>query len=347
MRRWPFVVGAAVLLAGAGATVLALTTDGDGSDADAAPDDTADDRPTAEVVRTDLVRTEELDGTIGHGDVTPLVLASTGTLTALPAAGDTLSSLSVVAEVDGRPILAVDGAFPYWRSLGAGVDDGKDVLQLEYLLATLGYAQDHDVTVDEEWTSATTEAVEDFQADHGQPADGLVDLGELVVLTAPVRVADVGGTVGQPAGEAGITVTAMDQRVEVDLDVADADLLAVGDEVDVELPTGEVVSATVTAIGGAEAGAEDGDMVLPVTLTVAGLERPDGTPVTVQVELVAARGVLAVPVEAVLALAEGGYAVEVVDGATTHLVGVELGPFVDGQVEVVGDVAEGDTVVTA
>ena len=56
---------------------------------------------------------------------------------------------------------------------------------------------------------------------------------------------------------------------------------------------------------------------------------------------------LAVPVEAVLALAEGGYAVEVVDGATTHLVGVELGPFVDGQVEVVGDVAEGDTVVTA
>ena len=45
--------------------------------------------------------------------------------------------------------------------------------------------------------------------------------------------------------------------------------------------------------------------------------------------------VLAVPVSALLALAEGGYAVEVVDGpGRTHLVGVETGLFEDGFVEV-------------
>ena len=53
--------------------------------------------------------------------------------------------------------------FPFWRTLGPGVDDGKDVLQLEYVLAALGYAAEHDVTVDDEWTSATTDAVEAFQ----------------------------------------------------------------------------------------------------------------------------------------------------------------------------------------
>jgi hypothetical protein len=58
--------------------------------------------------------------------------------------------------------------------------------------------------------------------------------------------------------------------------------------------------------------------------------------------------VLAVPVDAVLALAEGGYALEVVDEAgRTHLVGVELGVFADGMVEVRGDIAAGDQVVTA
>ena len=55
------------------------------------------------------------------------------------------------------------------------------------------------------------------------------------------------------------------------------------------------------------------------------------------------------PVNALLALLEGGYAVEVVaaDG-TTHLVGVETGMFQDGWVEIEvpsGGLAEGDKVV--
>ena len=63
--------------------------------------------------------------------------------------------------------------------------------------------------------------------------------------------------------------------------------------------------------------------------------------------MVAAEGVLAVPVEAVLALAEGGYAVEVDDGTARRLVGVELGVFADGMVEVTGELSPGDQVVVA
>ncbi len=59
----------------------------------------------------------------------------------------------------------------------------------------------------------------------------------------------------------------------------------------------------------------------------------------------AVNDVVAVPVEALLALAEGGYAVEVQDGNGTRLIAVEAGFYADGLIEVTGDVAPGDMVV--
>ena len=83
----------------------------------------------------------------------------------------------------------------------------------------------------------------------------------------------------------------------------------------------------------------------PAALTAAAF---DQAPVTVQVVSTAAENVVAVPVEALLVLAEGGFAVELVDddgASTSHLVSVELGASADGWIQVTGDVAEGDTVV--
>jgi hypothetical protein len=308
--------------------------------------DTTVEQTLAEVIQTDLARTEELDGSVGHGTAEPLVISAEGTLTGLPAAGDILEPGDVIAEVDGRPIIALPGPTPLWRTLGPGVEDGDDVLAIEYVLASMGYAEEYDLTVDDDWTSATTEAVEAFQEDHGQEDDGEISVGEVVFIDGPLRVDGVEGVLGQQASEAGITVTSTEQAVHVDLDVDDADLLAVGDTVDVELPNGDVVAATVTTIDAAETDEQAGTTTLPVTLTLADAPAmSDGTPVEVQVEIAAAEGVLAVPVEALLALAEGGYAVEVADGATTRLVGVTLGVFADGMVEISGDIEAGDQVV--
>jgi hypothetical protein len=71
----------------------------------------------------------------------------------------------------------------------------------------------------------------------------------------------------------------------------------------------------------------------------------DQAPVSVMITSSAARNVLAVPVEALLALREGGYAVQVAHGGTTSLVGVKLGAFADGWVQVDGAIKEGDAVV--
>lgn len=359
MRAWTSIAAAVAVAVGAGLTGMAVSGS-DRDEAGAPGQDEADYPTTVEVLRRDLARTERLDGTVGHGQPTPLVLLAAGTITDLPEPGQIIEPGGVIAEVDGRPIVAVGGAFPFWRALGPGVSAGKDVLQVECLLATMGYAQIYDVTVDEKWTAATTRAVVAFQRDHGQDDDGEIGLGELVVVDAAVRVDDVAGVAGQPAAEAGITITSPERSVSVDLAVDEADLLADGGPVQVELPTGESVAGTVATIGAAETSETSGS-TLPVIVTVSdGLELADGVPVEVVVEVVAAEGVLAVPVEAVLALAEGGYALEVaassaadsaaatVDPATTagtRLVGVTLGVFADGLVEVVGDIEAGARVV--
>jgi hypothetical protein len=75
---------------------------------------------------------------------------------------------------------------------------------------------------------------------------------------------------------------------------------------------------------------------------------PDQTPVSVAFTSAGAKGVLAAPVTALIALAGGGFAVEVVDSSgATHLVAVEPGLYaVGGLVEVKGNgIQEGTTVV--
>ena len=108
--------------------------------------------------------------------------------------------------------------------------------------------------------------------------------------------------------------------------------------------------------GNDDPNADDGEATIEVTIALDDPSQAgsfDEAPVTVRVVTDAARDVLAVPVDALLALAEGGYAVERVTGDTgdtggtsgTELVPVEIGAFADGWVQVTGDVAEGDEVV--
>ena len=52
------------------------------------------------------------------------------------------------------------------------MSDGEDVRQLERNLRALGYDPDHDMTIDDDWTWATTAAVERFQDERGLTEDG-------------------------------------------------------------------------------------------------------------------------------------------------------------------------------
>jgi hypothetical protein len=62
----------------------------------------------------------------------------------------------------------------------------------------------------------------------------------------------------------------------------------------------------------------------------------DQAPVTVNIISARASGVLAVPISALVALAGGGYAVQVITGGTAHLTGVHTGLFSSSLVQVSG-----------
>jgi multidrug efflux pump subunit AcrA (membrane-fusion protein) len=97
-------------------------------------------------------------------------------------------------------------------------------------------------------------------------------------------------------------------------------------------------------------GQPNGKATVTVTITLddPGAAGPlDSTPATVSFTKGKHEGVLAVPVGALLALAEGGYAVEVDEAGKRRLVAVKTGLFSGGQVEISGDgLRAGLTVVT-
>jgi multidrug efflux system membrane fusion protein len=112
----------------------------------------------------------------------------------------------------------------------------------------------------------------------------------------------------------------------------------VGDKVTVRLSDNSTVEATVTAIGTVKPGKGNDPATVPVTLAVADQQRlralDDGA--QVDVSLVAERrdDVLTVPVAALLALAEGGFGVQVLDASGGRIVPVETGMYANGRVEV-------------
>lgn len=149
-----------------------------------------------------------------------------------------------------------------------------------------------------------------------------------------------------------MTTTSTKRIVAVDLEATDQELASEGDEVEVELPGGDVVEGTIVRVGKvAEKKATSQDDDPPATIKVViRLEKSTGTgldqaPVDVQLERSRAKDVLTVPVTALLAQSGGKLAVEIRDGATRRVVPVTTGLYTDGYVEVSGDgLREGMTV---
>lgn len=359
-RRRALVGGLASVLLVAGGAVVALRADGsaaDGSDGDGSNTSDAG-TATAPVTKRDLEERAEVSGTLGYGEQIDLARQGQGTITALPALGTVVDRGETLVEVDGHAVPLWFGSRPLWRQLGPGVDDGADVEEVEANLVALGFATADELTVDQDWTSATTEAVEDWQESLGLEETGSLGPGDVVIAFGAVRIAAHPTAVGGSAGGPVATVTSATRQVTIDLEADKQSLVAKDQAVQVELPDGTVLDGTITEIGTvAESSGTDPvtgeptDPTISVTVTLADDSKAgtlDAAPVTVQVLTSAAQGVLAVPVDALLALAEGGYAVERVgtgpQGAD-ELVTVETGAFADGWVEVTGDVAEGDEVV--
>jgi hypothetical protein len=109
------------------------------------------------------------------------------------------------------------------------------------------------------------------------------------------------------------------------------------------------VAGTVSNVGTvATAGSQGGSATVDVTITLTDqsqLGSLDQAPVDVTVVSAKAENVLTVPVSALVALAEGGYGVQLVTGSTTRYVAVQTGMFANGRVEISGPDIKAGTIV--
>ena len=345
MRKRRIVIGV-VCIAAAGAGAVAILKNNSGEAAQASSTE-APKLSLAKAEKRDLTRAEDFDGRVGHGTQEALRLTGNGTITGLPTVGDVVQFGHPIAEVDGEPVLLLQGTRPAWRELGPNTSNGEDIRQLETALVAMGYADATEMTVDDDWDSDTTAAVKAMQGLNGMPVDGRLGTNEMVFSPDVVRIAKVSGALGDGADAAGIEVSGLDQTVTATVKSSKVKLFEVGKAVTVTMPNDDEIDGTVASIG-ASVAADDGSITYPVEITTTPLDVDDGTTVDVELDVVSAEGAIAVPAEALLALAEGGYAVEVPDSSTlsgTRLIRVKIGEFADGWVQVTGDVKAGDQVV--
>ncbi|MEV4134400.1 peptidoglycan-binding domain-containing protein [Dactylosporangium sp. NPDC049742] len=341
MRRTLLIALPVLALAGAGGWVLL--------DRDPAP---AADRPpvaTTKITRGTLTETEDVDGTLDFGPATTVTGRLPGMVTSLPAEGATVERGQPLLHVDGLPVLLMYDAAPLHRSLRAG-DSGADVAAFERNLSALGFTG---FTADDSFTSSTASAVRDWQERLGLPETGVVELGRVVMAPGPVRVGAVKAHLGDNATGPLLEWTGRTRQVTVRLDVTKQRLASVGDQATVKLPDGATVPGTITAVGAVATVQPGPPSTVTVDVTVT-LPTQDAlgaySSAPVDVTLVSQRrdGVLIVPVGALVALAEGGYGLQLVDGPAMRTVAVTTGLFAAGRVEVSGpDVREGLTVGTA
>ncbi|WP_225647503.1 peptidoglycan-binding domain-containing protein [Streptomyces solaniscabiei] len=368
-RRTALIASAVVVVAVV-AVVGALGLGGGGDEGPGAPPRSGS---VVAVARTTLTERTRVDGQLGYGPELPLPVKAEGTVTRLPRQGATVGRGEELLRVDDRPVILLYGTLPMYRSLGSGAeedgrgdsrgdaraqddpgdDDGRtapremrgmDVMQFETNLAALGYTG---FTVDETFTARTADAVERWQRSLGLEETGTVGVGDVIYSAGRVRIGRAGVRPGAAVGENALTYTDTARKVVVDASAADAAWAVRGAAVTVRLPTGTSVPGTVAVIGkqaspaegdgGGEAGAGAGQpATIPVTVTIAdqkALGRLESGPVTVEYVGREAKEVLAVPVSALVALAEGGHGLETEDG---RFVAVRTGLFADGEVEVSG-----------
>ncbi|MCP5031267.1 MAG: peptidoglycan-binding protein, partial [Actinomycetia bacterium] len=263
-----------------------------------------------------------------------------------------IGSGQVLYSVDDLPVTAVVTEVEFGRELSIGVEDGEDIEVLEQMLFDLGYDVDGDLEVDEEFDEDTSQAIEDWEDDlqgdwDDLVVDGVLSLDQIVMIDEGVMV----GRITSHDGDTLATGTELftygsdtgSRIVSTAIDVADQAMLAEGAEIDVEFPEGEIVTGTVTDLANSSTTdpldpTSEPQLAVEISLNSVPDSATDLNELDVEVRLVdnLAAGATVVPASALVATADGGFAVEVVKGNSTSFVAVDPGMFADGFVEVDG-----------
>jgi hypothetical protein len=314
---------------------------------------------TALVKRENLSASTPVAATLGYAGAYTVTGLGGGTLTGLPLPGQVIGPGQALYQTgNGSPVLLLYGTVPDWRALGEGVS-GADVSQLNQDLVTLGEASRAEVAAAgwDYFSAATAAGVQGLERHAGVSVpSGSLSLGQVVFEPGAIRVAQVTGSLGGPAAGPVLQATSDEHVVTIALDASLESEVQRGDAVSVTLPDGRSTPGMVSRVGSVATTSTSPagtTTTVPVTVQLtdpAGAGSLDQAPVTVYITTAIARGVLAVPVTALLAR-PGGYDVEVAGrGDARRWVAITVGPVFDdssGLVEVSGALVPGERVVVA
>ncbi len=273
------------------------------------------------------------------------------TFTSVPSAGEIVRRGQRLFSIDGQPVLLLYGPTVATRAFAAGMSPGADVAELNANLDALGYA--HGLTGDA-FTAATAAAVGRLQAAHGEAATGELLLGSVVFEPGPIRVTAVAPTVavGSPATPGPVlSASWITRQVSIQLDAGLEGQVKVGDPVTITLPDNQTTPGRISYVSSVATTGQNGSTIAvdAVPTDPGATGGLDQAPVNVSITTASVSNVLVVPVDALLALSSGGYAVEEVGAGGAHqLVPVTTGLFddADGLVQVSGSgLAAGQRVV--
>ncbi|MEY9859971.1 hypothetical protein ABH935_005605 [Catenulispora sp. GAS73] len=361
MRKWFLAVLVAVVVSAVAVTAVYMLRFHP-----AAPPEAKPAAPqTTTITRTDLSTSVTLQGTLGYGTATPYTGRKSGTVTWLPAVGAVVGQGQTLYGVDAQPVVLFLGATPLYRAINAQATPGPDIAEVNANLRSLGYGV---APGGDAYTSGTEVALKKWQQRKGLTANGTLAIGDLAVLPAPVRVSSLDAQLGASATADLLSLSSTTKHVTAAADPRqiDTSVLTRGLKVSLSLPDSKQTTGTVSALsspgaaaaagsnasGGSGGGSGGGASGPSMTVDIADqsvLSGMDSGSVGVTVTTGSVKNVLAVPVEALVAVQGGGYAVQVVAGTgqTSMLVGVQTGLFANGLVQISGQgIAEGLKVVT-
>ena len=359
-RRW-VAGGVVAALVVAGAVVGVTNPFATKTPAKAGVTDNASPASQVTIVRRDLSSQTAVNATLGYTGSYSAVNQAQGTVTSLPAVGQVVSQGQVLYQVSGNPVVLLYGSTPAYRSLseGASASDltGPDVAELNTDLVAMGYATASEIPAgSNQFSWWTKEAVEKLQAALGVTQNGTLALGQAVFLPVAARITTVSATLGAPAQPGGpiLTATSTTRQITIALDASQQSEVKVGDKVTITLPDGQTTPGVVSSVGTVATAPAAGSSTPTIPVEViptdpAATGSLDQAPVQVSITTAAVKNALVVPVNALVALGGGGYAVEVVGAGGIHsIVNVTLGLFddADGLVQVTGSgLASGQKVV--
>ena len=207
---------------------------------------------TQAVVREDLSATTPVTATLGYAGSYRVTGQGGGTLTWLPPAGQVIGQGRVLYRVDnGSPVVLLYGGVPAWRNLGEGVT-GADVSQLNHDLVALGDAARSEISAAgwDYFSWETAYGVQKLEEHLGVSfPPGSLSLGQLVFEPEAIRVSQVTGSLGGPAGGPVLAATSDRHQVSIPLDASQQSQVKAGDTVTVTLPDGKTTPGVVSSVG--------------------------------------------------------------------------------------------------